>query len=111
MPPASRKIVFHMPSLVADDGGPRRDRRAVAGDLEPSATPSRVGPVIEADPSAEDRDVRKLATLLARELESTVARAVLVADTPTPQSAEGSGAVVSQSLAEAVGVSESNLIQ
>jgi Nif-specific regulatory protein len=55
-----------------------------------------------------------------RELENTIERAVLVADgdvihghhlSPTLQTAEASGTVVSQSLAEAVGVFESNLIQ
>jgi Nif-specific regulatory protein len=55
-----------------------------------------------------------------RELENTIERAVLVADgdvihghhlTPTLQTAEASGTVVSRSLGEAVGVFESNLIQ
>src|SRR3954466_6165381 len=55
-----------------------------------------------------------------RELENTLERAVLVADgdvihghhlTPTLQTAEASGTVVSRSLGEAVGVFESNLIQ
>jgi Nif-specific regulatory protein len=55
-----------------------------------------------------------------RELENTLERAVLVADgdvihghhlSPTLQTAEASGTVVSRSLSEAVGVFESNLIQ
>jgi Nif-specific regulatory protein len=55
-----------------------------------------------------------------RELENTIERAVLVADgdvihghhlSPTLQTAEASGTVVSRSLGEAVGVFESNLIQ
>jgi Nif-specific regulatory protein len=55
-----------------------------------------------------------------RELENTIERAVLVADgdvihghhlSPTLQTAEASGTVVSQSLSEAVGAFESNLIQ
>jgi Nif-specific regulatory protein len=55
-----------------------------------------------------------------RELENTIERAVLVSDgdvihghhlSPTLQTAEASGTVVSRSLAEAVGVFESNLIQ
>ena len=55
-----------------------------------------------------------------RELENTVERAVLVADgdvihghhlSPTLQTAEASGTVVSRSLGEAVGAFESNLIQ
>jgi Nif-specific regulatory protein len=55
-----------------------------------------------------------------RELENTIERAVLVADgdvihghhlSPTLQTAEASGTVVSRSLQEAVGVFESNLIQ
>ena len=55
-----------------------------------------------------------------RELENTIERAVLVADgdvihghhlSPTLQTAEASGTVVSHSLQEAVGVFESNLIQ
>ncbi len=55
-----------------------------------------------------------------RELENTIERAVLVTDgdvihghhlTPTLQTAEASGTVVSRSLGEAVGVFESNLIQ
>jgi len=55
-----------------------------------------------------------------RELENTIERAVLVADgdvihghhlTPTLQTAEASGTVVSRSLSEAVGAFESNLIQ
>jgi Nif-specific regulatory protein len=55
-----------------------------------------------------------------RELENTIERAVLVADgdvihghhlSPTLQTAEASGTVVSRSLREAVGVFESNLIQ
>ncbi|MFL5496266.1 MAG: sigma 54-interacting transcriptional regulator [Gemmatimonadales bacterium] len=55
-----------------------------------------------------------------RELENTIERAVLVADgdvihghhlTPTLQTAEASGTVVSRSLGEAVGAFESNLIQ
>ncbi len=55
-----------------------------------------------------------------RELENTIERAVLVADgdvvhghhlTPTLQTAEASGTVVSASLGEAVAVFESNLIQ
>ncbi|MGH3382388.1 MAG: helix-turn-helix domain-containing protein, partial [Gemmatimonadales bacterium] len=55
-----------------------------------------------------------------RELENTVERAVLVADgdvihghhlSPTLQTAEASGTVVSRSLGEAVSVFESNLIQ
>src|SRR5918992_5716429 len=55
-----------------------------------------------------------------RELENTLERAVLVADgdvihghhlSPTLQTAEGSGTVVSGSLAEAVAAFESNLIQ
>jgi Nif-specific regulatory protein len=55
-----------------------------------------------------------------RELENTIERAVLVADgdvihghhlSPTLQTAEASGTVVSRSLSEAVGVFESNLIQ
>ena len=55
-----------------------------------------------------------------RELENTLERAVLVADgdvihghhlSPTLQTAEASGTVVSRSLGEAVGVFESNLIQ
>jgi Nif-specific regulatory protein len=55
-----------------------------------------------------------------RELENTVERAVLVADgdvihghhlSPTLQTAEASGTVVSRSLSEAVGMFESNLIQ
>ncbi|MGH7526814.1 MAG: sigma-54-dependent Fis family transcriptional regulator [Gemmatimonadales bacterium] len=55
-----------------------------------------------------------------RELENTIERAVLVADgdvihghhlSPTLQTAEASGTVVSGSLAEAVGAFESNLIQ
>jgi Nif-specific regulatory protein len=55
-----------------------------------------------------------------RELENTIERAVLVADgdvvhghhlSPTLQTAEASGTVVSRSLAEAVGAFESNLIQ
>jgi Nif-specific regulatory protein len=55
-----------------------------------------------------------------RELENTIERAVLVTDgdvihghhlSPTLQTAEASGTVVSRSLGEAVGVFESNLIQ
>jgi Nif-specific regulatory protein len=55
-----------------------------------------------------------------RELENTIERAVLVSDSdvihghhlsPTLQTAEASGTVVSRSLSEAVGVFESNLIQ
>ena len=55
-----------------------------------------------------------------RELENTIERAVLVADgdvihghhlSPTLQTAEASGTVVSRSLGEAVAVFESNLIQ
>jgi Nif-specific regulatory protein len=55
-----------------------------------------------------------------RELENTIERAVLVADgdvihghhlSPTLQTAEASGTVVSRSLVEAVGMFESNLIQ
>jgi Nif-specific regulatory protein len=55
-----------------------------------------------------------------RELENTLERAVLVADgdvihghhlSPTLQTAEASGTVISRSLAEAVCVFESNLIQ
>jgi Nif-specific regulatory protein len=55
-----------------------------------------------------------------RELENTIERAVLLADgdvihghhlTPTLQTAEASGTVVSRSLGEAVGAFESNLIQ
>jgi Nif-specific regulatory protein len=55
-----------------------------------------------------------------RELENTIERAVVVADgdvihghhlTPTLQTAEASGTVVSRSLSEAVGMFESNLIQ
>ena len=55
-----------------------------------------------------------------RELENTIGRAVLVADgdvvhghhlSPTLQTAEASGTVVSSSLREAVGAFESNLIQ
>jgi Nif-specific regulatory protein len=55
-----------------------------------------------------------------RELENTIERAVLVSDSdvihghhlsPTLQTAEASGTVVSRSLGEAVGVFESNLIQ
>jgi Nif-specific regulatory protein len=64
MPPASRKIVFHMPSLVTDDAGPRPDGRAAAGGLESAGASSSTGPEAEADPGGDDRDVRKLATLL-----------------------------------------------
>jgi len=55
-----------------------------------------------------------------RELENTIERAILVADgdvihghhlSPTLQTAEASGTVVSRSLSEAVGAFESNLIQ
>ena len=63
MPPAPRRIVFHTPSLVTDDAGPRRDRRIGAAGLEPATGRTTSRPA-EAEPDAEDRDVRKLATLL-----------------------------------------------
>jgi len=85
MPPASRKIVFQVPSLVTEDPRLRSDRPAAGG---PEVTPSlpSTGYPIE--------------TLLP---EHHFAPALLAAEAP--------GAVVSRSLAEAVGMFESNLIQ
>jgi Nif-specific regulatory protein len=64
MPPASRKIVFHMPTLVTEDrpaAGPRpapAARPAVARPAQP------VGGNGAPDSPVDDGDVRKLATLL-----------------------------------------------
>ena len=81
MPSAFRKIVFHRPSLVTGEAGPRRDWRAGAGGLEPAVLVAN-GDVIHRPHLS-----------------------------PTLETAEAPGTVVSQSLAEAVGVFESNLIQ
>jgi Nif-specific regulatory protein len=64
MPPASRKIVFHRPSLVTNEAGPGRHGRAAAGGVEPATGLSSAGETVDADRDAEGRDVRKLATLL-----------------------------------------------
>jgi len=64
MPPAHRKIVFHMPSLVTEDAGPQPNESARPAGLEsgddlPESSRPRGMPA-----AADDRDVRKLATLL-----------------------------------------------
>ena len=64
MPPAPRKIVFHMPSLVTEEAGHRRDGRERPAERTPAQGLSGAGRVVETEPGAEDRDVRKLATLL-----------------------------------------------
>ena len=64
MPPAPRKIVFHMPSLVTDDAGAKRGQSRRANGLEPVDDESDSSRPAAADPATEDRDVRKLATLL-----------------------------------------------
>jgi Nif-specific regulatory protein len=61
MPPAPRKIVFHIPSLVAEDTVLRQSEPA-APPKGPVVLPERVAP--EEDAAVEGGDVRKLATLL-----------------------------------------------
>jgi Nif-specific regulatory protein len=73
MSPAPRKIVFHMPSLVAEEPAHRRPEAPRSGSVraapapesaapQPSAPAFGAGP--ETDVSADGGDVRKLGTLL-----------------------------------------------
>jgi DNA-binding NtrC family response regulator len=94
VPLTSRKIVFRMPSLVTDEAGPGCDGRA--------------GRIREADPCAGDREVLK-PPRLALVTDNDVIPANL--SPAALQTVEASDAVVSQSLAEAVAVFESNLIR
>jgi transcriptional regulator with GAF, ATPase, and Fis domain len=96
-----------MPLLLIDDPSPRRDRRAAAG-LEAAPGLSSAGRTVVADPGTEARDM-SMRPALVLVADSDVARENQLP--PTLPTAEASGAVVSQSLAEAVGVFESNLIQ
>jgi Nif-specific regulatory protein len=106
VPLTSRKIVFRMPSLVTDEAGPGCDGRA--GQLEPTAEPPNPGWIREADPCAGDREVLK-PPRLALVTDNDVIPANL--SPAALQTVEASDAVVSQSLAEAVAVFESNLIR
>jgi Nif-specific regulatory protein len=64
MSPASRKIVFHVPSLMPED--PARRRSEPSGSLAalPSGEPGRLAAGRPELPEEESGDVRKLATLL-----------------------------------------------
>jgi len=64
MPPASRKIVFHMPSLVTDEAPSRRQESEGAAELGMVPGLSGTNYPESADPGDHDHDVRKLATLL-----------------------------------------------
>jgi Nif-specific regulatory protein len=64
MSPASRKIVFHVPSLMPDDAARRRGEPSGSVAALPSGEPGRLAAERPELPEEEGGDVRKLATLL-----------------------------------------------
>ena len=64
MSPASRKIVFHVPSLMPEDAARRRGEPSRSLAALPSGEPGRLAAERPEVPEEEGGDVRKLATLL-----------------------------------------------